>query len=110
MSNPFWVPATRKRRMSGGRFSHAVGRAADLHPRAYARTGPCRSPMMGEACQPLPGSRGAAPFGGGWGTARVPHFQGAASVNNFSMITPAMRDNPYPYYAMARNMAPVIYN
>lgn len=29
---------------------------------------------------------------------------------NLSMITPAIRDNPYPYYAMARQMAPVIYN
>jgi cytochrome P450 len=30
-------------------------------------------------------------------------------VNNFSMITPAMRDNPYPFYAMARRMAPVVW-
>ncbi|MBI2760449.1 MAG: cytochrome P450, partial [Chloroflexi bacterium] len=32
-------------------------------------------------------------------------------MNNLSAaITPAMRDNPYPYYAMARQMAPVLYN
>ncbi len=31
-------------------------------------------------------------------------------MNSPSMITPAMRDNPYPYYALARRMAPVVYN
>lgn len=31
-------------------------------------------------------------------------------MNSLAAITPAMRDNPYPYYAMARQMAPVIYN
>lgn len=32
-------------------------------------------------------------------------------MNNLaSIVTPAMRDNPYPYYAMARQMAPVLWN
>lgn len=31
-------------------------------------------------------------------------------MNPMNMITPAMRDNPYPYYAMARQMVPVVYN
>ncbi len=32
-------------------------------------------------------------------------------MNNLAiMVTPEMRDNPYPYYAMARQMAPVLYN
>lgn len=30
-------------------------------------------------------------------------------MNSLSGITPAMRDNPYPYYAMARQAAPVVY-
>ena len=31
-------------------------------------------------------------------------------MNSLSAIPAAMRDNPYPYYAMARQMAPVLYN
>jgi cytochrome P450 len=32
-------------------------------------------------------------------------------VNNLSsFVTPQMRDNPWPYYAMARQMAPVLWN
>ncbi len=31
-------------------------------------------------------------------------------MNQVNAITPAMRDNPYPYYALARQMAPVVWN
>lgn len=30
-------------------------------------------------------------------------------MNNFSMLTPAMRDNPWPLYALARQMSPVLW-
>lgn len=30
-------------------------------------------------------------------------------MNNLSMLTPAMRDNPWPLYAMARQMSPVLW-
>ncbi len=44
------------------------------------------------------------------GALGMPAAHSGEETMNLNTIAPAMRDNPYPYYAMARQMAPVVWN